>query len=299
MTEEPPKHADLIYDIGLHKGEDSEFYLRKGFRVVAFEANPELVAHCKSRLAKYLADGRLTIIEGAILPPDQIAPGQTEVTFYKNEANSVWGTVQVNWAERNTQFGTQYTPLTVPVVNFAEVLRRQGVPHYMKIDIEGCDTVCLDALKGVKERPDYLSIESDKTSLANVAGEIETLLTLGYDRFKAVDQSVIHISQTPPNPPMEGQYAEWRFEHGSSGLFGAELPGKWQHKMAILGEYRRIMLSYRLMGDNGIMRKWRFRGAWRLQQLVCRYFRPLNGDDSPWWYDTHARLGGVKDAGPG
>jgi hypothetical protein len=33
---------DLIYDIGLHKGEDSEFYLKKGFRVVAIEALPSL-----------------------------------------------------------------------------------------------------------------------------------------------------------------------------------------------------------------------------------------------------------------
>lgn len=27
-----PKHKDLVYDIGMHKGEDTEFYLRKGFR---------------------------------------------------------------------------------------------------------------------------------------------------------------------------------------------------------------------------------------------------------------------------
>ena len=32
----------LIFDIGCHLGEDSEFYLRKGFKVVAVEANPEL-----------------------------------------------------------------------------------------------------------------------------------------------------------------------------------------------------------------------------------------------------------------
>jgi 16S rRNA A1518/A1519 N6-dimethyltransferase RsmA/KsgA/DIM1 with predicted DNA glycosylase/AP lyase activity len=36
-----PKHKDLIYDVGMHHGEDTEFYLRKGFRVVAFEADPD------------------------------------------------------------------------------------------------------------------------------------------------------------------------------------------------------------------------------------------------------------------
>ena len=37
-----PKHKDLVYDVGMHKGEDTEFYLRKGFRVIAFEADPDL-----------------------------------------------------------------------------------------------------------------------------------------------------------------------------------------------------------------------------------------------------------------
>ncbi len=36
------KHADLIYDVGFHHGEDTAVYLRKGFRVVAFEAHPLL-----------------------------------------------------------------------------------------------------------------------------------------------------------------------------------------------------------------------------------------------------------------
>ena len=33
---------DLIYDVGFHRGEDTEFYLAKGFKVVAIEAHPEL-----------------------------------------------------------------------------------------------------------------------------------------------------------------------------------------------------------------------------------------------------------------
>ena len=40
MLDKEPKQDDLIFDVGLHRGEDTEFYLKKGFRVVAFEANP-------------------------------------------------------------------------------------------------------------------------------------------------------------------------------------------------------------------------------------------------------------------
>ena len=60
--------TNLIFDMGLHKGEDTDFYLRKGFDVVAFEADPLLIKFCKLRFADYIDKGRLQIIEGAIAP---------------------------------------------------------------------------------------------------------------------------------------------------------------------------------------------------------------------------------------
>lgn len=52
------KHDDLIYDVGLHRGEDTDYYLQKGFRVVAVEANPQLVDECTARFAREIADGK-------------------------------------------------------------------------------------------------------------------------------------------------------------------------------------------------------------------------------------------------
>jgi 16S rRNA A1518/A1519 N6-dimethyltransferase RsmA/KsgA/DIM1 with predicted DNA glycosylase/AP lyase activity len=69
---------DLVFDIGLHKGEDTDYYLKKGFRVVAVEANSELVRECRSRFAQEIANERLYIIEGAV------AEGRGKVLFYKN-----------------------------------------------------------------------------------------------------------------------------------------------------------------------------------------------------------------------
>src|SRR6266436_7970461 len=101
-----PKHHDLIYDVGLHKGEDAEFYLRKGFRVVAFEADPDLIASCRERLKEFLDHGQLTIIEGAIVGLDLIRAGQKTVRFYKNCDRSIWGTVCADWVKRNARLGT-------------------------------------------------------------------------------------------------------------------------------------------------------------------------------------------------
>ena len=46
---QPQKCQDLIYDVGMHQGEDTDYYLKKGFRVIAFEAEPNLVASCQKR----------------------------------------------------------------------------------------------------------------------------------------------------------------------------------------------------------------------------------------------------------
>ena len=70
---------DLVYDVGLHKGEDTEYYLKKGFRVIAIEANPQLISECKARFREAIALGRLQIVEGAIAP----ASAGNTVIFYK------------------------------------------------------------------------------------------------------------------------------------------------------------------------------------------------------------------------
>jgi len=60
------KNNKRIYDVGLHRGQDTDFYLKKGFNVVAFEANPENAAFCRDQFKTAIDDGRQTIIEGAI-----------------------------------------------------------------------------------------------------------------------------------------------------------------------------------------------------------------------------------------
>jgi FkbM family methyltransferase len=285
-----PKHSDLIYDVGMHKGEDSEYYLRKGFRVVGFEADPELVAHCGQRLKDFVNRGQLVIIEGAIVSPDVIREGRGKVRFYKNEAMSVWGTACVNWAERNVQLGAPSSTIEVAAVNFADVMKERGVPHYIKIDIEGSDMVCINTLADFEERPDYISLESDKTSFVSIRREIDLLGDLGYDCFQAIEQSAIPFSQSPPNPPREGSYVAHRFEEGASGLFGAELSDSWKSRRDILRRYRAIRLGYYLLGDRGILKGLDFRGAERLKSWSQRFVsRLLDGSAVPGWYDTHAR----------
>jgi hypothetical protein len=100
---------DLIFDIGLHRGEDTDFYLKKGFRVAAFEADPDLVAHCKARFRDAISEGPLQIVEGAIAPE---TAGE-RLAFYKNLQKSVWGTIDASWAERNEKIGARSVKVEV------------------------------------------------------------------------------------------------------------------------------------------------------------------------------------------
>lgn len=265
-------HPDLVMDVGMHRGEDTAFYLAKGFRVVAIEANPQLCDAARTRFAEAIAAGRLVLINAAIVD----TPGP--VTFYVNDKVSAWSTVQPKWVQRNEAMGAPSHPITVEGLTFAEVLTRHGMPYYLKIDIEGNDMMCLEALLDRHERPSFVSIESDKLSWTGLRQEFALLAQLGYRRFKLVNQLLVP-EQVPPSPPREGAAADYTFPPGATGLFGEEAPRRWLPRWLALLVYRWIFLKYRLVGNYGLLPNFhrRFKDRPRLQRLV-----------HPGWYDTHA-----------
>jgi FkbM family methyltransferase len=270
---------DLIFDVGLHKGEDTDFYLKKGFKVVAFEAHPELIAHCKARFGDAIADGRLRIIEGAIAPR---AAGE-RIVFYMNLQISVLGTIDTTWAERNRMLGMRSVTVEVERVDIGKAFRTFGIPFYLKIDIESADHVVLDGLRQLEGRPRYISIESEKVDFARLVAELNTLRDLGYRRFKPVQQASVSGTRIATTT-VRGEPLEYVFEVSASGPFGDDLPGRWLSFNECIREYRRIFRLYRLFGDCSIFRNFRG-GPWLPWFLGRLLRRPLPG-----WYDTHASL---------
>jgi hypothetical protein len=203
------------------------------------------------------------------------------------------------WADRNLRLGiASSAAIEVPVIDFCQAMQQHGVPYYLKVDIEGCDMVCVETLERFAERPDYVSIESDKLRFANIRREINALARLGYDAFQAVEQSTLHRVQRPPSPATEGDYVPHRFELGASGLFGSELPGRWKDRRKVLSQYRAIRAGYALLGDDGLMTRWRFKGSWRLQDLAARLLGRFTEGPVPGWYDTHARHSAARAGEP-
>ncbi|MGB2751019.1 MAG: oligosaccharide flippase family protein, partial [Pyrinomonadaceae bacterium] len=275
-----PKDPNLIFDVGLHRGQDTSFYLKKGYRVVAFEAAPENAAFCRERFAEEIADGRLTIVEGAITEDPAAGEPDGKVRFYRNEDHSLWGSTSDDWAVRNKVMGTTNEIIGVTAVDFGKCIEKYGVPYFLKADIVGSECICLRAMLKFENQPDYISIRSEKVIFERLGEEFDLLEQLGYDKFKAVKQDFDGIT---PEVPSDGERQFHVFEEGASGPFAEESRGDWKDRSGAIKDYRSVFVKYWLFGDYSYLiqtEKGR-RFITFLERIVRRSL--------PGWYDTHAR----------
>ncbi len=205
--------AGLVFDLGMHRGLDTRFYLDKGFSVVALEANPAMCAAARAAFAAEIGDGRLHVVERALWR----TAGAT-IGFFLNHEKDDWSSASRAWAEKG---GHRAEEIAVPTTTLAELLDRHGTPRYIKCDVEGMDETFAAQLLADGRRPAFVSVEEE--SLDGLA----LLRACGYDRVQIVNQALLPYVQ-PPRPPREGRYAPVQFNGHMSGLFGRELdPAKW------------------------------------------------------------------------
>jgi len=275
--------SDLVIDIGLHKGEDTAFYLAKGFRVVSVEADPDLARECQARFVRELSAQRLRIMEGAI------AEGGPKVSFYKDD-NSVWGTVNQDWAKRNEKLGSHNRLIEVNVIDISQIFTDFGIPYYLKLDIEGSEHLVLTAMLALHDTPPFLSMESEKVSFKKLLWELRTLRKLGYRRFKVVQQQFIS-GTTIQTTDLTGRTLVYTFEPEATGPFGDEAAGRWLNYYQACLKYVWIFGLYKLFGHNGLILKHPGRVDRGLRPGLYRALMRITGTAFPGWYDTHAALG--------
>jgi FkbM family methyltransferase len=244
--------SDLIFDVGMNNGDDTAYYLRCGFKVIAIEADPTLCEHAASRFTDAISAGKLKILNVAISEQEGNRP------FYICDIHSAWSSFDRAIASRN---GAAHHAITVRACQFSELLEEHGLPFYLKIDIEGKDWLCVEALTG-KQLPRYLSIEQSPT----VIERLDRLRDLGFVGFKCIGQENFLPLQKPISN-MERDYSHylerihrrdffsrvlrkfgfrrkdlekvreiqsklrsvpgWQFPAGSSGAFGEDTRGRW------------------------------------------------------------------------
>ena len=234
----------LIFDIGFHKGEDTRYYLYRGYDVVAVDAAPDMIAQGKRMFSKEMDEGRLTLLNYIVAREKDTFP-----EFYISE-NSEWSSMRREIAERNGRQAKEVIRLTGK--SLRELFNEHGVPYYCKIDIEGNDIIALESLITCEELPAFISVETECLG-DNSAPEEHTFLTLdllhrlGYRHFKLVDQQTLTVldkhsfyGNTMVDPwKTNSEYARdilhvsasgthfSEFLEGCSGPFGNDLAGRW------------------------------------------------------------------------
>lgn len=201
---------DLIFDLGFHDGSDSRFYLGKGFKVVALEANPTLVEKGQQVFRNEIERGQLTIVNRALTAQKDSGP----VSFYVNMDKDDWSSTSKTWAEKG---GHHVQHITVQSTTTEDLIAEFGHPYYIKCDIEGEDKTFINQISSAKNKPKYLSVEGGGALYIN------TLKLAGYSKFQVVNQ-LLHFRKSAPKPPREGEYFGIKFTNVMSGLFGRELP---------------------------------------------------------------------------
>lgn len=254
--------------------------------MVAFEANPGNIDICKNRFASEIKEGRVVIVEGAIVDHSAEMNGNKTVTFYRNANTSFWGSTNKDWAARNEVMNTTNEIIEVKAVNFAKCLEQYGIPFYLKADIVGDETLCLKALSEFENRPDYLSIRSEKVIFNKLKQEFSLFEELGYNRFKAVQQDIHNWKFEYTSP--EGATILHEFGEGASGPFGEDTVGEWKNMEEVLKDYRKIFILYQLFGDYSFLFQTK-----KGKKLISLFERIVHSP-LPGWYDTHAKHSSVN-----
>lgn len=285
----------LVYDVGMNNGDDTAYYLHRGYRVLAIEANPELIATATSRFRREIKLGALNILNVGVAAADG------ESSFWISETN----TRLSSFDPRDASLGGLYNihEIHIPSRTFRSILDEYGVPHFMKIDIQGNDRLCIEALDGAKIIPKFLSIEFMLTDTSLLA----LLQRCGFSQFKCISQLHFLPLELPLVPAArQAQRAErllrsrnifvrafrkfggrrwlqrqlarlrtcddgWIFPTGSSGPFGDDLPGRWltYHEFDIIAQqFMRL----------------------RRQAPQTLLWAPAGYCPNPFWVDLHARV---------
>jgi hypothetical protein len=152
----------------MHHGDDTLAYLKRGFRVVAIEANPSHIDYRVSRngcsrtrlLGTYFAphlqnqvprpETDLIMINVAVTPR-----GGGTVVLCRAGANSVSSHVL-------REKGTCDRPIKVLSVSCGELILRHGQPWFVKIDVEGMENACIESILALPTSllPETIAFES-------------------------------------------------------------------------------------------------------------------------------------------
>jgi FkbM family methyltransferase len=210
--------SKTIYDFGMNNGDDIEYYLKKGLKVVGVDANSHLCKLCEARFSERVQDGQLTILNVALAGRDSAEP----VTFYIHKS---WH--PVSQLQPTQDVLRDFEPVLVSQRRASNIIAEFGEPYYIKIDLEGVDQVILADLIKNNILPDFVSAESHSIDV------FCWLVAGGYTSFNLVHGPSVHELYANAQIASPGGTTTHCFKRDSAGPFGEDIITPWRTKTSL------------------------------------------------------------------
>lgn len=201
--------STVIYDFGMNNGDDVDYYLRKGFKVVGVEANPKLCEYCFDRFREQVVRGSLVILNVAL----SNQASQEKLTFYVHKTDHVLSQLP----KPDESVLHEFDQILVAQKKASDIVKEYGTPYYIKIDIEHFDHVVLSDLFKNNIIPEFISAEAHSIQV------FALLVAAGYRSFNFVDGSAVRWTYANANISTPDGIQQYSFKHHSAGPFGEDI----------------------------------------------------------------------------
>ena len=145
---------NLVYDIGANRGQNLEYYLSKGQRVVAIEPQIDLCNDIEINFRNEVKNKNLIICNKAIVIDENLK--KVKLYIDKNK----------NWKSSLLQEDIEDYVIVKSIV-LKKLFEAYGTPDCIKIDVEGYDLEVLKYLKVNGYKPKYLVVEIQNKEIFN------------------------------------------------------------------------------------------------------------------------------------
>jgi len=153
--------GDLIFDVGANNGTKTDVFLRLGARVVSIDPDEINQSILRDKFLRYRLTPKPVVIVGKAL-----SDKSTIETMWIDGPGSAVNTLSRKWADtlkshkdkfEHEHFGLDFAHRKeVETTTLEELILAQGLPFFVKIDVEGYER---SVIAGLKHRVPYLSFE--------------------------------------------------------------------------------------------------------------------------------------------
>lgn len=183
-------HTHMVFDVGCNVGLYTDIFLKLANKVVAIDANSELLVPLTKRFKNQLNTGKLVVVNSAVT--EKI--GTTN--FFKMSSVNLSST-SLKWKNNVVPKMFQHVKnvdcQNVPSITLDYLISKYGIPHYIKIDIEGGE---LNAIQGLNHCVQLLSVEVTLPYLhQEIISIVEKLSKLGNYNYRILQEGNYNFNQ--------------------------------------------------------------------------------------------------------